>query len=292
MFQFITAITGKRDTERDEHRAAVAALKAKGLTDEQAFAQLFVDDAAEEAITEIKVGKRGAILLTRMALAMSLPHQIGYFLSISKPHFEADPLQWVHPLSIISGALLGPFIVDLAIMYFVRYLVMKVAATSSKVWALVKLIFPVSASAYINFAVPAPHPILNYLFGGAVLFIPLVLGYQVLFKVNFGQLLQLRKETLAQVAPLATEPAIDQAAIARRAEINAKSQATKAERRAEREAQAAEEAKEKAAKAEERRQKRAASKVAELAPQSSYPAVVLSAADKEALKGLMAEAGA
>lgn len=281
MFEFISTITGKRDTERDEHRAAVAALKAQGLTDEQAFAQLYVDDAAEEAITDMKVGKRSAILLTRMALAMSLPHQIGFFLSISEPHFEPDPLQWAHPLSIIVGALLAPFIVDLAIMYFVRYLVMKVAATSSKVWALVKLILPVSASAYINFAVPAPHPILNYVFGGAVLFIPLVLGYQVLFKVNFGQLLQLRKTTLAQVAEPVTEPVIDAALAAKRSESAKKAAATRKEREAA-------EAAERAAKAEQRRLNREAKKLERLAPSSpGHPAVLLSAADNAVLAAHM-----
>lgn len=284
MFEFIKGITGKRDAERARHREATAALIAKGQTQEQAFAQLYVSDAAEEAITEIQVSKRGSHLITRMALAMSMPHQIGFFLSIARPHFEEDPLQWVHPVSIIAGAILAPLIVDLTIMYFVRLLTMKVAAASSKLWAFAALILPVAASAYVNFAVPAPHPILNYVFGGAVLFIPLVYGYLAFFKVNFGQLLQLKEETLAQVAAPAVEAnEVDEQAKARRSEIARKAAAKRREN-------AAKLAADKAAKLEARRERAAAKKLAELAPTSpGHPAVMLSAADKEALAHLAAK---
>lgn len=282
MFEFIKAIAGKRDAERARHRDATAALIAKGRTQEQAFAELYVSDAAEEAITEIQVSKRGSHLITRMALAMSMPHQIGFFLSIARPHFENDPLQWVHPVSIIAGAILAPLIVDLTIMYFVRLLTMKVAAASSKLWAFAALILPVAASAYVNFAVPAPHPILNYVFGGAVLFIPLVYGYLAFFKVNFGQLLQLKEETLAQVAaPAAEASQVDEAAIARRKAAAAKGAATRRERKAEADARAAEQR-------EARRARAAAKRLEQVAPSSpGLPAVILSAADKEALAQLM-----
>lgn len=200
MFKFIKSITGRREAERADFEAAIERLVAQGLTEEQAFAKLHMSGTAAETMADIRVSKRGAGLITKLALAVSLPHQIGYFLSLAKPHFEADMLQWTHPISIISGAIIVPCMFDLAILFFVRHLTMKVAAISSKWIALVMLTIPASGSAYVNFTAPSPARILNYVFGGAVLFIPLIHGYRAFFKTNFRQLVEERAATLAQVA--------------------------------------------------------------------------------------------
>lgn len=199
MFQLITQFIGRRERERAEYRDRIAALVAQGKSQEEAYAVLHLEDAAWEAVFELKDGKRRAHRITKMALGISLPHQIGYFVSVARPEFAPDWLQWAHPVSIITGAVLGPILVDTTIIFFVKHLTLKVASLLSKLLALLFMIIPCGASAYINFAVPAPHWILNWLFGGAVVMIPLVHGYRAFFKTNFRPLVKDRVETLKQV---------------------------------------------------------------------------------------------
>jgi hypothetical protein len=205
MFKIQTP-AAKRQAERADRRARIASMIEAGMDQDQAFAKLYLEDAADETYADIDRNKRSSLWITKAALYISLPHQMGFFLGLAAALFGADahfgnnPMEWVHPLSVLAGALGIPLLIDNTIVYCVRNLTMKVASNGTRIANFAGMLLPATASCYINFVAPAPHPVLNYAFGGGVLFIPLVMGLRAFFKVDFSQLLKLKKETMAQVA--------------------------------------------------------------------------------------------
>lgn len=203
----ITITTSKDDTETARRRAFFAEREAAGDTPEQAFAAWYNLGAAEETDEDMATTRRLADRITKIALYSSLFHQMSFFLaaaaSLFSPDavtFTANPMTWAKPLSVLSGSIAIPIVIDLCSLFLVRKMTMKVASMKFRIACFIALWIPAGASGLINYYAPSPHVIFNYGFSGIVLAIPLVHGIRAIFKPYFDQLMKRKQDILAQVA--------------------------------------------------------------------------------------------
>lgn len=208
MFKLQSPIaTSNRAEEKAELRSFLAARAAEGMTPELAFAAWWNKKIAEEAIEDMNTTRSESHIITKLALFSSLFHQMGFFLAAASSWFVADstefgsnPMHWIGPLSVLSGAFAIPMVIDISILITVRNLTMKVASPWSRVCNFLGMTLFAAASSWINFNAPSPHLIFNYGFGGVVLAIPVIMGLRAFFHPLFGQLGKKKKATLAEAA--------------------------------------------------------------------------------------------
>jgi len=229
-------------------------------TQAQQFAAAYAADMAAAMLKTIKQVRRAATVIMLIAMVVSYTHQADYLSGIGTP---------------ATGAWLIPGALDALTFLCVKVLGTPGMAQPAKAMALRVLVFPVLTSGCINFAGPG-QLMTKLVFVVAVLMIPAAELVASRIKPDFTAM-DAMERGMKPATPVAE---VDETERARRSEAARKG----AEKR--RENRAAEVAKTEA-KREARRLREAARRVAEAAPQSSYPAVVLSAADKEALKVLL-----
>lgn len=242
----------------------------------QIFAAEYAQNTAREMLDTISgVGKKAG-RVSRIVLAVSMPHQIAFILGLAPLAWHSLD-EWLASVTLILGSILIPIAVDYLILICIQIIAARGMAKTVKRGAIWVMAFPILLSAAVNVAAPAP-PIMRALFGLMVVLIPLAEGLRAFIRPDFSAIEAMENEVAAQLAP-AAEP-VDEQARARRSESARKAAAT----RKEREAQAAAV---KAEKLEARRARAAAKRLEELAPSSpGHPVLVLSAADKEALAHL------
>jgi hypothetical protein len=169
-------------------------------TQAQLFATEYAKDTAREMLDTIKGTKTKAERVTRIALAISMPHQIGFILGLA-------PLQWgtlrevLESATLILGAVLIPVAVDYLILICIQVLSARGAADVSKKLAFWGMLFPIGVSGTVNVLAPAPA-LIRVLFGVAVVLIPLAEGIRAMTRPDFGKIERMETEIAGQVTAI------------------------------------------------------------------------------------------
>lgn len=188
--------------------ATVEAPKAENqgtFTQARIFVMQWGKDAAVEMLETIKRVKQRSNLITKLVLAASMPHQIGYLLSEGIPYmFWHDGPEIALSLTLILMSVIVPVCCDLMILNCIETVGARAAATKWRATALAVMLIPAGASCYVNFLAPGP-PIMRYLSGFAVLMIPLS---QILrfVRPDFKKVEAEEVDTIAQVQGTKEEP--------------------------------------------------------------------------------------
>lgn len=167
-------------------------------TQARIFARAYAKDTAREMLETIKANSRDAETVTKIALGVSMPHQIGYILGLA-------PLQWdslthvLESITLILGAIGIPIAVDFLILICVRTLAARGASRLSKIVAFVAMLFPVGVSGTVNFLAPAPT-LIRVLFAIAVVLIPISQGVRAMNRPDFRKVQAMETEVARQVA--------------------------------------------------------------------------------------------
>lgn len=217
------------------------------------FASEYAANTGREMLDTISGTGRKAGRISKIVLAVSMPHQIAFILGLA-------PLVW-HTLeeilfsaTLILGAVLIPIAVDYLILICIQIVAARGMAKKVKIAAMWVMAFPILVSGAVNVFAPAP-PTMQALFGVMVLLIPAGEGLRAFIRPDFAAIEQMEQEVAAQVSR--PEPEVDEETRTKRQEAGRKAAETKRQN-AEREA----------AVREERRIRRAvarATKAAELA---------------------------
>jgi|RhiMethySRZTD1v2_1073278.scaffolds.fasta_scaffold92895_2 hypothetical protein len=166
-------------------------------TQAQLFATEYARDTAREMLDTIKTVGRKAGWVTRIVLAVSMPHQIGFILGLA-------PLQWdslehiLAGLTLILGSVLIPVAVDYLILICIQVLAARGMARKVKRAALYLMAFPILVSGTVNVAAPAPL-LIRVLFGVAVVLIPMSQWLRANIRPDFRAIEQMETEVAAQV---------------------------------------------------------------------------------------------
>ena len=230
-------------------------------TQAQIFAGEYAKGVASEMLANVKGISTKANRITKMVLAVTMPHQIAFVLGIAPLRFDHDVRHWLESISLILASVLIPIAVDYLILTCIQAIATRGMAQPVKRTALIIMLFPVSVSAFFNIAAPAPTMV-RILFGVAVVLIPLAEGLRAIVRPDFAKIEQLETEVTSQlVGAMDDEP--DAAEDARRA---ARSDAAK---RA-----AAKRAENRAAAEQEKADRRERRRLARLARQSEVDAAI------------------
>lgn len=174
-------------------------------TQAQLFATEYAKDTAREMLDTIKGTKAKAERVTRIALAVSMPHQIGFILGLA-------PLKWgslreiLESATLILGSVLIPVAVDYLILICIQVLSARGAANVSKRLAFWGMLFPIGVSGTVNVLAPAPA-LIRVLFGVAVVLIPLAEGIRAMTRPDFAKIERMETEIAGQVS--AVEEAVE-----------------------------------------------------------------------------------
>lgn len=142
------------------------------------FAAEHAKNAAKEALANNEKNSKAAEVVTKIALGVSMPHQIAFILSLVPLHFPTTGgfapivLGWLESLTLIGGSFGIPIGLDYLILICIRALTGKAAGALTKKVAGAVIIFPVGVSGTVNVLAPAPW-LIKALFGVAVVTIPL-----------------------------------------------------------------------------------------------------------------------
>lgn len=122
--------------------------------------------------------------IVRIALAVSIPHQITYLISKSSTYLHFNLFGSIaDSIGIVLMCIAVPVVSDLWILNCIDKATAKLVATRAKIQALLVMIIPATISGYVNFAAPGPM-VLKALSAYLVLSIPLNELLRII-KVNF-----------------------------------------------------------------------------------------------------------
>ena len=258
-------------------------------TQARLFAVEYVKGVAQEMLDNVKGISTKAGRITRMVLAVTMPHQIAFVLGIAPLRFDHDLRHWLESISLILASVLIPIAVDYLILTCIQAIATRGMAQPVKRAALGIMAFPVVVSGFFNIVAPAPTMV-RILFGVAVLLIPMAEGLRAIIRPDFAKIEQYEQAVAASVTDEEPQPdPADLALKAQRAQAAKKAAATRAARKA-----AAEQAAEQAA-ADEVAQKAAARerrRLARLARQSREEADIaaIEAGIRDVLNGDLPQA--
>lgn len=166
-------------------------------TQAQLFAAEYAKDTAKEMLHTIKAVGVKAGRVTRIVLAVSMPHQIGFILGLA-------PLRWdgiehmLASVTLILGAVLIPVAVDYLILICIQVLAARGMARQVKRFALWLMAFPVLVSGTVNVVAPAPL-LIRVLFGVAVVLIPMAEGLRSIIRPDFRAISDMETDVTRQV---------------------------------------------------------------------------------------------
>ena len=123
----------------------------------QIFRAEHAKNAARNMLDVIEtIGKRSKNI-TRIALGVSMPHQIGYILALAIPHMHWSTVSAVlESVTMILLAVGVPIATDLLILNCIETIGAEAVARSWKWRAFWLMFVPVLASGTVNFLAPAP----------------------------------------------------------------------------------------------------------------------------------------
>lgn len=153
----------------------------KGVSQAALFAREHAKGAAKKMLDALDEISKNSVRITKIALGVSMPHQIAYLLGLILPYLHVTTPVGNYALLLqeathILGMLLlvggVPIAADLLIVNCIRIAGEPAASAGSKKVAMYIMVLPVSASVAVNVMAPAPHWILRVLAGFIVGVIP------------------------------------------------------------------------------------------------------------------------
>lgn len=179
----------------------IGTLAADMAAERAHFATQRARGASKDMLTTIDAIRKRAGLITRIALGVSMPHQIGYILSLSWSYIRFDSLtHLLESITLISLAIGVPIATDLLILSCVETLGAAAAARESKRKAMWIMAIPVLASGWVNAMAPA-HPLVRVLAAFIVVMVPLAQSLRFI-KTDFRAIERIETELLAELTPV------------------------------------------------------------------------------------------
>lgn len=185
--------------------AAVVAPPEK--TQARIFAEAWSKDAAHGMLATLKRVAKRAGFITRIALGVSMPHQIGYILALAMPYMHwSSTSQVAESITMIALAFGVPICTDLLILNCIETIGATAASKGSRIGAFLLMLIPVGASGYVNFAAPAPT-LIKVLAAFIVTMVPM--GESLRFiKPDFAKMEKHELEVVEQVSKLPDPPEV------------------------------------------------------------------------------------
>ena len=161
------------------------------------FAREHAKGAAKKMLDALDEISKNSVRITKIALGVSMPHQIAYLLGLILPYLHVTTPVGNYALLLqevthILGMLLlvggVPIAADLLIVNCIRIAGEPAASDSSKKVAMFIMALPVTASVAVNVMAPAPHWILRVLAGFIVGVIPAAQILRVLVRPDFAKI--------------------------------------------------------------------------------------------------------
>lgn len=163
----------------------------------QIFATEYAKNTAKEMLDTISgVGKKAG-RVSRIVLAVSMPHQIAFILGLA-------PLRWdslthiLESITLILGAVLIPVAVDYLILICIQVIAARGMAKQVKKGAIYVMAFPILVSGAVNVIAPAPM-VMRVLFGVMVVLIPMAEGLRSFIRPDFSAIEAMESEVASQV---------------------------------------------------------------------------------------------
>lgn len=170
-----------------------------GMSQAAIFAIEYAKNAAQEMLDAIKkIGSRNT-LITMIALGVSMPHQIAFLLAAVTSYLHWDsPAAIAESLGMLLLATMVPVGTDLYILNQITTMAARAAARSSKVYALITMVFPVGVSGTVNFMAPGPA-ITKWLALWIVVLIPLAEAGRAFLRPDFVKIEEMETGVTAQL---------------------------------------------------------------------------------------------
>lgn len=201
VIRFAAAVARANKAGQTTTQPATPAAADPTVSQAKLFATEYARDTAREMLDAIKENARGSEKVTKIALAVSMPHQVGYLLGLA-------PLQWdtlnhiLESVTLIGLSVGVPVAVDYLILMCVRTIASRAAATVSKVTAGVAMLFPIGLSGSVNFLAPAPM-LIRILAAAAVVLIPISQAVRAMNRPDFRKVDKMEHDVAEQIAPTA-----------------------------------------------------------------------------------------
>ncbi len=200
----------------------------ESTTQAQLFATEYAKNAASNMLDVIKAISNRAGLITKIALGVSMPHQIGYILALAVPHMHFDsPSGFLEAITMVLLAVGVPIATDLLILNCIETIGAAAAEKASKTRAFVIMFIPVIASGSVNFLAPAPM-LIKVLAAFIVVMVPVAQSLRFI-RPDFAKIERMETTIASQLAPA---PVVDDALKAKRSEAARKAAATRMRNRA------------------------------------------------------------
>lgn len=169
------------------------------------FAEKHASDSSDRMRATISKTINRASVLTAIVLAVSMPHQITFLISLCAEwlHFRTWR-EWSESIGMIMIAAAVPVVSDLLIVSCIEQISTAAASMATKLRALGVILLPLGVSGYVNFA--APGPILVKLLAAFLVSCILLSEILKFAKPDFKKFGQVITDTLAQVTPATVEP--------------------------------------------------------------------------------------
>jgi len=186
-------------------------------TQAQLFATEYAKNTAREMLDTITGVSKKAGRVSRIVLAVSMPHQIAFILGLAPLTFGSLN-EVLFSATLALGSVLIPIAVDYLILICIQVIAARGMARPVKKGAIYVMAFPILISGAVNVLAPAPWQ-MRVLFGVMVILIPLAEGLRAFIRPDFSIIEAMETEVAAQVArpskKLAPEQAEERAAKAR-----------------------------------------------------------------------------
>lgn len=125
----------------------------------QIFRAKYAENAASEMLDVVEaIGKRSK-RIAQIALGVSMPHQIGYLISLAIPHMHLSAVGIIEAIGMVLIAIAVPVVSDLLILTCIETIGGAAVERRSKTRAFILMLIPVSVSGVVNFLAPAPDVI-------------------------------------------------------------------------------------------------------------------------------------
>lgn len=168
----LTVNIAKTKTLQAQAAAAAEAVDDDPDTPESVkFGRLYQRRSAKEMLTTLDHNRRDAETITKIALYLSIPHQVGYLLSKVTLEFSTWHM-WLVSITALGLAVGGPYLNDRVILMCVRNIAARASSNWSKAKSFVVLVPTTAASGYVNFAAPGA-PVIKWVAVGVVVMIVL-----------------------------------------------------------------------------------------------------------------------
>lgn len=167
-------------------------------TQAQIFATEYAKNTAQEMLDTIKATGKKAGRVSRIVLAVSMPHQIGFILGLAPLHWALDLRIILESITLILGSVLIPVAVDYLILICIQVIAARGMARKVKTAAIYVMAFPILVSGAVNVLAPAPT-IMRVLFGVMVVLIPMAEGLRSFIRPDFSAIEAMEVEVASQV---------------------------------------------------------------------------------------------